>query len=201
MPVEAVATGGDPPGGFAYAYKPSLLGAPWEFKLTAAGMDWSASGRSGHVPFRDVQRISMTFKPASMQTHRFVTEIWSKNAPKLTIVSSSWKGLVEQERLDRFYTTFIAELHRRLAQAGVPVQCTQGRNPLVYWPGLVVFVIVAVALFAMTVHALQVGMFVAALFTGAFFLFFLWQSGNYFRRNRPGVYRVDTPPPDLMPKI
>ena len=39
-----------------------------------------------------------------------------------------------------------------------------------------------------------------AAFIGAFLLLFLWQGGNFFRRNKPGVYRAEAPPPELMPK-
>jgi hypothetical protein len=29
---------------------------------------------------------------------------------------------------------------------------------------------------------------------------FLWQSGNFFRRNRPGLYRPEALPAELLPK-
>jgi len=34
---------------------------------------------------------------------------------------------------------------------------------------------------------------------GGFFALFAWQSGTYFRRNRPGRYRPDGLPRDLVP--
>ena len=40
---------GDP---FAYAYRPSLLGAAWEFRLAGDGIDWAAGRKGGHIPFR-----------------------------------------------------------------------------------------------------------------------------------------------------
>lgn len=201
MTDQAAASGADSgPREIAYAYRPSLLGAPWQFSLTANGMDWSASGRSGHIPFRDFQKLRMSYKPASMQTNRYLTEIWAAGAPRLDIVSSSWKSLVEQERLDDAYAIFIGELHRRLAQAGVPVTCIQGRPPFVYWPGLAVFVLVALGLAAMVARALQSDTLGGAAFIGAFLILFLWQGGNFFRRNRPGTYALESPPPELMPR-
>ena len=53
-----------------------------------------------------------------MQTHRFITEIWSADNPKIQIVSVSWRSIMEQERLDNAYSAFVTELHRRLAAAG-----------------------------------------------------------------------------------
>src|SRR5437762_4104986 len=83
-----------------YSYKPSLLGAPWEFSLTSAGLVWNAGGHSGRVPYRDVRMVRLLFRPTTMQPHRFVTEIWPQDGPKLTIASASWKSVVEQERQD-----------------------------------------------------------------------------------------------------
>ena len=52
-----------------------------------------------------------------MQSHRFITEIWSADNPKIQIVSASWRSIMEQERLDEAYPSFISELHRRIAAA------------------------------------------------------------------------------------
>jgi hypothetical protein len=90
----------------AYAYRPSLLGAPMEFRLTGDAIAWSSGQRSGDVLLRNVRLVRMSFKPATMQPHRFVTELWADGAPRLEIVSSSWKSLTEQERLDARYTAF-----------------------------------------------------------------------------------------------
>ncbi len=190
-------------GDLSYSYRPSLLGAPWEFTLTEHGMNWSAGGRSGRVRYRDVRRLRLSFKPVSMQTHRFLTEIWAEGAPKLEIVSSSWKSMVEQERRDGPYAAFVAELHARIAREGgpVPVRYDQGASPLVYWPGLVLYTVVALALAAVFVRALEVHAIGGAAFIGAFVALFLWQGGNFFRRNRPGTYRPEALPKELMPRV
>ena len=183
----------------AYAYRPSIASAPWEFRLAASGIDWERGGKSGHVAYRSVRRLRLSYRPTSMQTHRFVTEIWPDGAPKLTIVSSSWKSAVEQERLDKPYVAFVTALHRRIAAAEAPVQCTQGQNPFRYWPGLLVFVGVSLALAAADAHTVRVANYGTAVIIAAFLALFLWQGGNFFRRNRPAVYRVEEPPADLMP--
>jgi hypothetical protein len=184
----------------SYIYRPSLLGAPWEFKLTDTGVEWTAGRRSGRVAFAKVRRVRMSYRPANMQMQRFLTEIWADGAPKLQIASSSWKSMFEQERLDKPYSAFIAELHRRIALAGAAAEFVQGSHPLIYWPGLVVFIGVGLALLLLVLRALQAGAIGGAIFIVAFFALFLWQGGNFFRRNRPGVYRPDTPPPLLVPR-
>jgi hypothetical protein len=144
--------------------------------------------------------VRLSFRPASMQTHRFAAELWADGAPKLEILSSSWKSMVEQERLDKPYAAFIVELHRRIVLAAPPARFEQGSYPLLYWPGLIVYVGVSLGLAWLVVRALQAGVKGGAAFVGAFLALFLWQGGNFFRRNRPGLYRPDAPPAELMPK-
>jgi hypothetical protein len=183
-----------------YAYRPSLLGAPFEFRLRGEVLDWTAGRRSGHIMLRDVRLVRMWFKPASMQPYRFVTEIRAVGAPKLEIVSSSWKSMVEQERLDEPYAAFVTELHRRIALAGAPARFVQGKQALLYWPGLALFVVVGLLLAALVPRALQAHTLGGAAFIVAFLALFLWQGGNFFRRNRPGEYRPDALPPELLPR-
>lgn len=184
-----------------YSFRPSLLGAPREFKLTDHDIEWSAGGRTGRIPFGKVGRVRMSFRPASMQAQRYRTEVWAEDAPKLVILSSSWKSMVEQERLDRPYSTFIAELHRRIGQASAPVRFEKGSHPLLYWPGLAVFVAFALGIAALIVRALLENSLGGAASIAAFLALFLWQSGNFFHRNRPGRYSPDALPAALMPGI
>ena len=183
-----------------YSYRASLLGAPREFKLVGAGIDWVAGRKSGHIPFRDVRRMRMSYKPASMQSHRFMTELWAIGAPKLEILSCSWKSMVELERLDESYAAFVTELHRRIALAAPAARFEQGSHPLLYWPGLIAFVCVSLGLAWLVVRALQADAKGGAAVIAAFLALFLWQGGNYFRRNRPGDYRPEALPAELMPK-
>jgi hypothetical protein len=184
----------------AYAYRPSLLGAPTEFRLTGDAIDWRSGSGSGHIPLRDVRLVRMSFKPATMQPYRFVTELWAEGAPRLEIVSSSWKNMVEQERLDARYAAFVTELHRRLALAAAPARFVQGKHPMLFWPGLAFFVLMALVMAATVSRALQTHNIGVAAFIAALMALFLWQGGNFFRRNKPGTYRPEALPPELMPK-
>lgn len=189
-----------PPPENTYSYRPSLLGAPHEFRLGEHGLAWNVGRRSGSVAWRDIDRVRLSFRPASMQSQRFLAEIWAAGAPKLTIMSTSWKSMVVQERLDEGYAAFVTKLHRRLAQAQTQARFEQGINPLQYWPGLVVFGGVSLALAFLTVRALQQHAIGGALFVAGFLALFLWRGGDFFRRNRPRLYRAETPPAALLPK-
>ncbi|MDO9412247.1 MAG: hypothetical protein Q7T81_06700 [Pseudolabrys sp.] len=181
----------------SYSYRPSMMGAAWKFHLTADGLDWENGRRSGHVLYRDIRRIRLSYKPVSMQTQRYIMEIWADGA-KLKAVSASWKSMVEQERQDQAYSAFVIELHRRLA--GMPVRFEQGRSPLAYWPGLLIFVAVALGFAFMIFRALQTGAWAGAAFIAAFLGLLLWHGGNFFQRNRPATYTADAPPDVLLPK-
>jgi hypothetical protein len=184
----------------AFAYRASMFGAAREFRLTGDGLEWTVGRRSGRIPFGAVRRLRMSFKPANMQWQRFLTEVWADGTPKLEIVSTSWKSLIEQERLDQRYTAFVTELHRRIALAAAPTCFERGRSPFLYWPSLIVFAGVALVAAMLIVRALQSDAKGGAAFIAVFLALFLWQGGNFFRRNRPGLYRPDALPAELMPK-
>jgi hypothetical protein len=197
MSTQSAGLGGD---SAAYAYRPSLVGAAWEFKLTNDGIEWVAGSKSGRILFRNIRRLRMSYRPVNMQSQRFMTEVWADGAAKLSIVSTSWKSMFEQERRDKPYSAFVAELHRRIAQAGATTLFEQGSNRLIYWPGLIVFAGVVLGLCVLIVRALQENAMGGAAFIGAFLALFLWQGGNFLRRNWPGIYRPDALPAELMPK-
>ncbi len=183
-----------------YTYRPSLLGAPWQFKLVDDCLEWSVGRRSGRMLLRDVNRVRMSFKLGNMQPQCFRTELWAAGAPKLEIASTSWKSMVEQERLDHSYSAFVAELHRRLARAAAPARYEQGTMPFKYWVGFALFAAIMLGLAALLVRGLQANALGGAVFIAAFLALFAWQGGKYFSRNRPGIYRPDAPPPALLPK-
>jgi len=187
-------------GEFAYAYKSSLMGAPLEFHLTSDALEWRKGGIAARTPYRDVRRIRLSFRPMTMQNYRFVTEVWPDSGPKLQIASTSWKSLVEHERLDAEYSAFVSELSRRIGAAGGNTAFDTGSPALLYWPGVVIFIGAAFALAALSVRALEQQAWGGAAFIAAFFALFLYQAGNFFRRNRPGTFRPDAVPPLLLPK-
>ena len=63
------------------------------------------------------------------------------------------------------------------------------------------YAVVALLLAGVFVRTLEMHAIGGAAFIGAFVALFLWQGGNFFRRNRPGTYTPDALPPDLMPRV
>ena len=187
-------------GNLSYSFKASSFGAPWEFTLKPDGLEWSNGMRTGLLQYSDVRRVRLSFRPVTMQSHRFQTEIWSEALRKISIASTSWRGIVEQTRQDEPYAVFIVELHRRIADAGTHVEFSSGISGIKYWFGLVMFVIIALGLAAMVARALRLGEWSGAALVGGFFALFVWQVGNFFRRNRPCIYQPDNVPESVLPR-
>lgn len=193
---DAAAANGDP----IYAYKPSLIGPPSEFVLKPDALHWRIGGRAGRIRYDRVRAVRMSFRPVTMQSRRFVTEVWSADNPKIQIASASWRSVMEQERMDAAYAAFIGELHRRLAAVGTMARFSTGMPVASYWLGVTVFAAVMLAMVGMLVHALQRQQWSGAAIVGVICAVFAIQLGNYFRRNRPSRYRPDAIPDAVLPR-
>jgi hypothetical protein len=183
-----------------YAYKPALMGAPFEFRLTASGLEWSKGRFSDRLPYDRIRRLRLSYRPLTMQSYRFLTEIWPISGPKLQIASTSARGIVDHERLDPAYRAFVAELHRRIAATGAETRFQVGSPAVLYWMGVAIFVGASLALAALVVRALQNGDLAGSALVVGFFAVFLWQVGTFFHRNRPGTYRPEAIPDQVMPR-
>ena len=184
----------------AYAYKPSLMGAMCQFVLRPDGLDWEIGRRAGRLRYDRIQAVRLSYRPVTMQSHRFITEIWSDGNPKIQIASVSWRSMVEQERLDKAYGAFVTELHRRLLPTSARTQFSIGLPAVTYWLGLAIFGAVIVATIVMVVRALGLAQWSAAAIVGAFLAIFAYQLGQYFYRNRPGRYVSTAIPAAVLPK-
>src|SRR5256885_3330771 len=118
-----------------YAYKPSLMGASFEFRLTANALEWRRGGSAGRAPYDRIRRVRLGFRPMTMQNYRFLAEVWTADGPKLQIASTSWKSLVEHERFDAPYRAFVTELCRRVGAAGGQTLFSTGSPPPHFFAG------------------------------------------------------------------
>lgn len=191
----------DPPGDPTYAFKASLVGSLCQFTLRPDALEWQVGGRSGRIRYDAVSAVRLSYRPVTMQSHRFITEIWSPGQPKVQIVSVSWRSIMEQQRLDADYAAFIVELHRRLAAAGAPAQFSTGLPFAIYWVGVLVFGAVLVATGGLLIRAMSFDQWAPTVVVAIFFLVFAYQLGTYFYRNWPGRYRPDAVPAGVLPKV
>ena len=183
----------------SYAYKASLIGAAHQFQLTDEGLSWRVAGRSGTWPYADIRAIRLSYRPVSMQAHRFRADIRHSSGARLSILSTSWQTAALMAPQDSGYRAFIIALHQRMAGAASAAELTGGLGPKSYAAALGLAALVGVMLFILFVRALAIGEFAGALFFVGFAALFAWQVGGFIRRNRPQTYRFEKVPESLLP--
>lgn len=183
----------------SYSFQPSVFGAGRSFRLVGRTLVWDAGRRSGRIALDRITRVRLSYRPGTLQTRRFLAEIWSPDAPKLSILSTSWRSAVEQIDQGGAYRAFVVELNRQLAAGGSKARFDAGMNPLIYWSGLALLIAAIIALAGLAVRVFQAGGGLAGLLIVGFVLLFFWQGGTMFSRNRPGPYRPDAPPQAVLP--
>ena len=202
MPTDLKSPASDADGnksGTRYSYKASLIGSAHEFELTRVGLSWKISGRSGVWPYRDIAAIRMSYRPSSMQAHRFRTDIWNKDGGKIRIISTNWQTVSLMTPQDNGYRTFIEGLHARMQAAGSTATLTGGLPRGLYAGALAFVGLLAVAMIGLFIRALATGEYAGAGFLVAFALLFNWQIGGFIRRNKPVSYTFDDLPKALLP--
>jgi hypothetical protein len=182
-----------------YAYKASLIGAAHQFELTEEGLCWRLAGRSGVWPCADIAAIRLSYRPVSMQQHRFRADIRHVNGTRISILSTSWQTAALMAPQDQGYRTFIIELHRRLEKLGSKAELTAGLGRTTYVAALALVALVGVMLLALFIRAIAIGEWAGALFFIGFAALFGLQVGGFVRRNRPLAYTFDHIPQALLP--
>jgi len=182
-----------------YAYKASLIGAAHRFELTEQGLSWRFGGRSGVWPYADIAAIRLSYRPVSMQAHRFRADIRSRNGGRLPILSTSWQTAALMAPQDTGYRAFIVALHARLGQAGSTAELRGGLGRNTYTAALMLAALVGAMLAVLFLRALMTGEVAGAAFFVGFAALFIWQVGGFIRRNRPVAYSFDSIPDELLP--
>ncbi|OAF18286.1 hypothetical protein [Bradyrhizobium neotropicale] len=183
----------------SYAYKASLIGSAHRFELTEEGLSWHIAGRSGLWRYEEISAIRLSFRPVSMQQHRFRADVSRAGGGRIAILSTSWQSAALMAAQDNGYRDFIAELHARMAKAGSRAVLTAGLGRITYAAALALLAVLAVAMAGLLIRALMVGEFAGALFVIGFAALFTWQIGGFVRRNQPRSYAFDCLPEALLP--
>ena len=186
-------------GAVRYAYKASLVGAAHQFELTGEGLNWRIAGKSGVWPYAAISAIRLSYRPVSMQSRRFRTDIDGAERGRIALLSTTWQTSVLMAPQDHDYRAFIVELHRRMAAAGSNATLTGGLKRRVYAAAVILLTLVAIAMAGLFLRALMTGEFAGILFLAGFAALFAWQVGGFVTRNRPRTYTFDRLPQALLP--
>jgi hypothetical protein len=182
-----------------YAYRASLIGAAHRFELTEEGLSWQLHRRTAVWAYEDIAAIRLSYRPVSMQAHRFRADIRHIDGKRFPILSTSWQTAALMAPQDRDYRAFIAPLHERMARAGSRAELTGGLGRKTYAAALVLLALVGLMMFGLFVRALSIGAWGGVLFLIGFAALFGWQVGGFVRRNRPVTYSFDHIPETLLP--
>jgi hypothetical protein len=185
--------------GLRYAYKASLIGSAHRFELTEQGLSWRVGGKSGVWPYADIAKISLSYRPVSMQSRRFRADIENANRQRIAILSTSWQTVTLMAPQDHDYRAFITQLHRRIEKAGSKVALIGGVKPAVYAAAIAFLTLVAIAISGLFVRAIATGEWAGGLFLVGFAALFAWQIGGFVWRNQPRPYTSDHLPAALLP--
>jgi hypothetical protein len=185
--------------GVRYAYKASLLSSAYQFELTADGLSWRVAGRTAVWRYGEIAAVRLSYRPMTMQAHRFRADIVHASSGRLSIISTSWQTAALMAPQDQAYRAFIMELHARLARAGSKAMLTGGLGRNVYAIGLALVALLAAGMAALFLRALLTGEFAGAPFFIGFAALFGWQIGGFLRRNRPVTYGFEHIPEALLP--
>src|SRR6516162_5355992 len=126
-----------------YAYKASLIGAAHQFELTDEGFGWRLAGRSSVWPYCEIAAIRLSYRPVSMQQHRFRADICHASGARLWILSTSWQTAALMAPQDMDYRAFIVELHGRMQRVGSKAELTVGLGHKTYTAALALVSLVA----------------------------------------------------------
>ncbi|UWU82464.1 hypothetical protein N2605_22980 [Bradyrhizobium yuanmingense] len=183
----------------SYAYKASLIGSAHRFELTEQGLSWHIAGRSGLWRYDEISAIRLSFRPVSMQQHRFRADISRTGGGRIAILSTSWQTAALMAPQDNGFRDFLIELHARMAKAGSRAELTAGLGRKIYAAVLAFLAVLAVAMAGLLIRALLTGELAGVLFILGFTALFAWQVGGFVRRNRPQSYSFDRVPKALLP--
>ena len=185
--------------GVRYAYKASLVGAAHQFELTDDGLSWRIAGKAGMWPYTGISAIRLSFRPISMQSHRFRADIENADGGRVAILSTTWQTVSLMAAQDRDYSAFMTQLHARMARAGSRAALIGGLTPRIYAAAIALLALVGTAMAGLLVRAIATDEFAGALFLVGFAALFTWQIGGFVRRNRPRLYTFDDLPAALLP--
>ncbi|MCK1307568.1 hypothetical protein [Bradyrhizobium sp. 45] len=192
-------SGVEPAAGASYAYKASLIGSAHRFELTEEGLSWHIAGRTSLWRYDEISAIRLSFRPVSMQQHRFRADVSHIGGGRIAILSTSWQTAALMAPQDNGFRNFIVGLHARMAQAGSHAELTAGLGRRTYATMLAFLAVLAVAMTGLLIRALAIGEFAGALFIIGFAALFAWQIGGFVRRNQPRSYSFDRVPSALLP--
>ncbi|MCA1999731.1 MAG: hypothetical protein LDL25_08075 [Hyphomicrobiales bacterium] len=183
----------------AYAHRGKPYSAETQLTLDTGSLI-AERGRSRQVFALDrIERIRLAFTPRNTARLAFTCEVRAADGRSVRFDNLSWKSLIETERLDRDFRTFVLALAARARAANPATRLEAGvtrlrhRLMLVFGAGLVL------ALIAAAVIAAGKGSALVMLFAIGLAAYLGFWLRDFLIRNRPRSFTPEVPPEGVLP--
>jgi hypothetical protein len=182
---------------YEHRAKPYAQEARFEMKRDVLAV--TQGSRSGDFAYGDITMVRLLYKPRNTTNEGYQAKLYRKDRRTVGLTNLTWKSLVDLDRQDADYATFVKTLIQRIATANPNVVLEAGMPRWLHILTAVAGGIAMIALVLVGIAALRQGGWPMALMTVAIGAYFVWWTWRYLGRNRPRRFRPDAIPPDVMP--
>lgn len=182
-----------------FAFRPRPFAAETVLDLTHREINASRAGKDTRILCSDIATIRLFYAPRGINFSGFKAKIYTRTGKTVAFEDRSFKGLIEQERLEQPYRIFVETLCKRAETANPNVLLYAGKS----MPMLVIIGILgsATALLAgyFSIQSLLGGQYVMGASVAGFTGYFAAWTATFVRRNWPQVFRAAAIPPGILP--
>jgi hypothetical protein len=182
-----------------YAHRPKPLAGAMKLRLTDDQIIGERGAKQQAIVLSKLARIRLRYSPRNTSRHAFTCEITAIDGRGLSFDNISWKSLMETERLDKDYRTFVQALVAHAARANPDVHLEAGVTPFRY---RLVQISGAFLLAGLAGSALVAGLnksLIVAGFAIALGVYLGVWLKDFITRNRPRKFTASTVPESVLP--
>jgi hypothetical protein len=183
-----------------YAHRARPYSAEAEFELMPSHVAVRQGRRSGDFPYRDIVMIRLTYKPRNSTNEGYQAKIYRRDKRTASLTNISWKSLVELDRMDADYRTFVESLISRTVAVNPAVVLRAGMPGWQHKMTVAAGLLAVLALMTVTSQAVINRGYPVALLTAALAAYFTWFTLRFTGRNRPREFAASSIPQDVLPK-
>lgn len=184
-----------------YAHRAKPFSNELELHLTARELT-AERGKSRQVfPIGRLERIRLSFTPRNTARLAFTCEVRAEDGKSVKFDNISWKSLIETERHDEEFRTFILALVARAARAKPGTKLEAGIAPLRYRVMQLLGIFIVAALAGAAIFAGSHSSYIVALASLGLTVYLANWLREFLTRNHPRSFTASTVPENVLPQI
>jgi hypothetical protein len=172
-----------------------------EKKFILNDAHFSIEGADGNVtvPYGEVRTVRLKYMPNRYDANIYRCTLETSRG-EFVLVNKYVAGFLDFRDQSPAYREFIFEMHRRLAQQNPRVHFIGGTGAFAYW-AMLLFDIAMIVFVALTMIFIPFDFSVSIIIRLLLIAYLAFATVQYFKNNRPVVYRPDGIPERLMPEL